>query len=130
MQYCASQTVTSDGDDKLLTRHRSVLMTENRLQLALRSGLVVTDWTFDTWSEADLICIHSLEPAKVMKLLRVHGVPWSTQLCHGAAFYSKLVLLQWSHTHSCPWNELEVLHAASAGGSIATLEWLVTVTLP
>jgi hypothetical protein len=113
-----------------VTRHRSVLMTESRLQLALSSGLIVTHWTFDTWSQAELLCKHSLEPTEVMTLLRLHGVPWSTLLCDGAAYCNKLSLLQWLHTHSCPWDTWELLNAASAGGSIAMLEWLVTVTAP
>jgi glycerophosphoryl diester phosphodiesterase len=52
-------------------------MTESRLQLALSSGLSVKDWTFDNVPRAALICLHSLEPDKVMTLLRVHDVPWS-----------------------------------------------------
>jgi hypothetical protein len=51
IQYCVHNS-KSELDGKLMTRHRSVLMTESRLQLALRSGLVVTTWTFDTLQQA------------------------------------------------------------------------------
>jgi hypothetical protein len=129
MQYCA-QNSTSELDTKLVTRHRSVLMTESRLQLALSSGLSLEGYTFDSWTRADLICGQSLEPTKVLTLLRLHGVPWSTLLCDGVAYCNKLTLLQWLHSHSCPWDTWELLNAASAGGSIAMLEWLVTVTTP
>jgi hypothetical protein len=101
MQYCVHNS-TSELDGKLVTRLRSVLMTESRLQLALSSGLTVEGWTFDKQPQAELICKHSLEPEKVMTLLRAHGVPWSTMLCTGAAILSKLALLQWLHFNSCP----------------------------
>jgi hypothetical protein len=65
-----------------------------------------------------------------MTLLRVHGVSWSTKLCSGAAYFSNLALLQWLHSHSCPWEEAVVLFQASLCGSLAMLEWLLTVTAP
>jgi hypothetical protein len=105
-------------------------MTESRLQLALSSGLTVTDWTFATSKKAKLICYHSLEPEKAIALLRVHGVPWSTMLCAGAAYFNNLTLLQWLHSHSCPWHAPAVLNHAGAYGSVAMLEWLSTVTDP
>jgi hypothetical protein len=129
LQYCA-QTSTSQLDGKLMTRHRSVVMTESRLQLALSSGLTKTSWTFSERSRAELICKHSLEPEKVMTLLRVHGVPWSTELCRGAALFNKLALLQWLRAHSCPWEEKWALLNASVNGSVTMLEWLLTVTAP
>jgi hypothetical protein len=113
IQYCA-QTSSAESDKKLVTRHRSVLLTESRLQLALDSSLTVTDWTFDSWSRAMLICHYSLEPEKVMTLLRVHGVPWSINLCNSAAYHNKLSLLQWLHAHSCPWHEEALLLCAGA----------------
>jgi hypothetical protein len=129
LRHCA-QNSCFDFDKKLVTRHRSVLMTKRRLQLALSSGLTVTDWNVDTPQKADLFCKHSLEPEKVMTLLRVHGVPWSIDLCTRAAFYNKLTLLQCSHSNSCPWHVPAVLVQASKGGSVAVLEWLLTVTAP
>jgi hypothetical protein len=129
IQYCA-QNSASEFDTKLVTRHRSVLMTESRLQLALTSALSLEGYTFDSWTRADLICGQSLEPTKVLTLLRLHGVPWSTQLCDGAAYCNKLSLLRWLHNHSCPWDTWELLNAASAGGSVAMLEWIATVTPP
>jgi hypothetical protein len=104
-------------------------MTESRLQLALSSGLSVAGWTFSSHSHVELMCNFSLEPEKVLTLLRLHGVPWDTELCNGAAYYNKLPLLQWLHTHSCPWDELVLVHS-SARGSVAMLEWLSTVTAP
>jgi hypothetical protein len=103
-------------------------MTESRPQLALRSGLAVKGWTFSQQSRAELICEHSLEPERVMTLLKLHGVPWDELLCTCAAAYAKLPLLQWLRRSSCPWCEGNVLCNASRGGSIAVLEWLSTVT--
>jgi hypothetical protein len=51
-------------------------------------------------------------------------------LCSGAAAFNKLALLQWLHSHSCPWHEELVLHYAGSCGSIAMLEWLQTATAP
>jgi hypothetical protein len=127
MQYCA-QNSCSDCDGRLVTRQRSVLMTESRLQLALSSGLTVTGWTFDSRCHAELICAHSLEPEKVMTLLIVYSVLWCTNLCNGATFCNKLALLQWLHAQSCPWAATAVLNCASARGSVAMLEWLLAMT--
>jgi hypothetical protein len=129
MQHCKHSS-KSELDGKLMTRHRNVLMTESRLQLALRSGLTVEGWTFDKRSRGDLICRYSLEPEKVITLLRVRGVPWSTMLCNNAATNNKLAVLQWLHSCSCPWEEEPVLMCASARGSIAMLQWLWSVTSP
>jgi hypothetical protein len=129
IQYCV-QNSTAAVDSKLMTRQRSILMTESRLQLALSSGLTVTGWSFDTQQNALQICHYSLEPEKVVALLRVHGVPWSTMLCIAAAISNKLRLLQWLRTHSCPWEGDAVLHYASLRGSVAMLERLSTVIAP
>eukprot|EP00953_Heterococcus_sp_UTEX-ZZ885_P007507 4542-Heterococcus_DN1.PRE.2 len=130
VQYCAKDGTTNELDKKFLTTHRNVLVRESRLQLALSSGLTVTHWRFDTLQRAKLICKFSLEPEKVVALLRVHGVPWSSKLCNSAASSNKLALLQWLHSHSCPWEEHIVLHYASMGGSAAMLQWLSSVTEP
>jgi hypothetical protein len=79
MQYCAKSSL-SQFHGKLVTRHRSAVTTESRLQLALSSGLTVAGWTFSKVPQARLIYMHSLEPEKVMTLLRVHGAPWCTLL--------------------------------------------------
>jgi hypothetical protein len=127
IQYCEKSS-TAGVDSKHVTRQRSVLMTESRLQLALRSGLALKDWTCDGVNHTALICKRSLEPEKVLTLLRVHGAPWSVELCTAAAYFDKLALQQWLHSHSCPWEADWVLRLASMGGSVAMLEWLLTVT--
>jgi hypothetical protein len=129
IHYCVRTSVCSH-DAKLVTDGRSVLMTKARLQQVLRSGLTVAGWTFDKMQKAALVCECSLEPEKVMALLRAHGVPWSTMLCNSAAFCNKLALLQWLHSHSCPWEADRVPRYASRHGSVAMLEWLWTVTAP
>jgi hypothetical protein len=127
--HCA-QNSTSDIEGKCVTRRRSVLMTESRLQVALNSGLTLTGWSFSSGSRADLICKHSLEPERVLVLLRMLGVLWSSDLCRCAAYCNKLALLQWLYSRSCLWQQGPVLLDASAGGSVAMLEWLLTVTPP
>jgi hypothetical protein len=133
IQFCVQATSSdsvADSVGKLVTRHRSVITTASRLQLALRCGLTVAEWTFDRVPQARLIYMHSLEPEKVMTLLRLHGVPWSAMLCCGAARYNKLALLLWLLLHSCPWEAARLLHFASMHSSVAMLEWLLTVTPP
>jgi hypothetical protein len=129
IQYCVQED-SAGINGKLLTRRSFVLVTESRLRLALSSGLAVTGWSLDTLQKSKMICKLSLEPEKVMALLRVHGVPWSADLCTGAAYFNKLVLLQWLHSHSCPWDVRFVLHYASTSGGVAMLDWLLTVTDP
>jgi hypothetical protein len=129
VQYCA-QTSASELDGKFVTRQRSVLVTGSRFKLALSSGLRVARWNLDTQQHAYQICSHSLEPEEVITLLRLHGVPWSTELCNSAAYCNKLALLQWLRAHSCPWREEHVTSEASAGGNVGVLEWLLTVTAP
>jgi hypothetical protein len=112
-----------------VTRHRSALLTERTLLLALSSGLSVKDWTMSKQSCADLIC-HSSEPEKMMTLRRMHGVPWDWRLCRRTAECGNLRFLQWLRSTSCPRREAAVLHNASKSGSIAMLEWLLTATAP
>jgi hypothetical protein len=92
----------------------------------------VKDWSLNKHSYAKSICKHSLEPEKVITVLRVFGVPWGSNLCNAAAWSGKLALLQWLHSHSCPWIVREVLIVTCAHGSAAVyiLEWLMTVTAP
>eukprot|EP00953_Heterococcus_sp_UTEX-ZZ885_P009472 5574-Heterococcus_DN1.PRE.1 len=94
------------------------------------SGLRVSDYTLESQSNLQLICCESLEPEKVITLLRLHGAPWSTTLCNKAALYGNLALLQWLHSHACPWAECGLTYNASAGGSVAVLEWLLAVLPP
>jgi hypothetical protein len=129
MQYCASQRTTSNVNDKVVTRHRSAIMTESRLRFALASGLSLEGRTFSDWCTAP-ICRDSLEPEMVITLLRAHGLAWSTRLCDEAALHDKLALLQWLFSQSCPWDKIALLSCASMYASTATLEWLLTVTSP
>jgi hypothetical protein len=99
-------------------------MSASRLQLALSSGLKVSNWTFAKWSRAELVSAFSLGPQQVMTLLRVHGVPWSTTLCDVAARNNKLQLLQWLHSCTCPMIDISALMQASRSGSVAMLEGL------
>jgi hypothetical protein len=121
IQHCV-QSSTAEVDGKLVTRHRCVVTTESRPQLALSGSMRVEGWTFNKVPQAALICVHSLEPEKVMTLFRVHGVPWSTTLCDGAAHCNKLALLQWLQSHSCLWAPHRVLRFASMHGTVAMLE--------
>jgi hypothetical protein len=61
LRHCVIST-TNELDKKFVTRHRSELMSKRRLQLALSSGLTVTDWNLDNQQCALQICEHSLEP--------------------------------------------------------------------
>jgi hypothetical protein len=89
LRHCALHSASS-YDKKFVTRHRSVLTTDSRLQLALDSGLAVSDWTMSKLSDADVICMQSAEPEQVLTLLRLHGMPWDAMLCHCAALHAKL----------------------------------------
>jgi hypothetical protein len=131
LRHCVknkTSTLRSKTEGNFVTRYSSVLMTESRLQPALSSGLTVKDWSFSKWRGA--ACRYSLEPEKVITLLRAMGVPWSEELCTLAAWSGKLALLQWLHSHSCPWVEWAVLMFTCVHGSVAQLEWLMTVTAP
>jgi hypothetical protein len=127
LQHCV-QNGTTKYIKKLVTRHRSVLVTASRLQLVLNCGLAVKEWPMDESTYPNAICIHSTEPQQVFALLRMQGVPLVSNLCTRAAMNAKLPLLQWLRKSSCPWSEITVLYAAARGGSVAMLEWLLTVT--
>jgi hypothetical protein len=129
LRHCVLNS-TSEYDKKFVTRHSSVLMTESRLKLAMSSCLSVEGRSFSKWCYTELVCVHSLEPQKVLTRLRLHGVPWHDWLCSCAALHGKLQLLQWLRSFVCPWDECRVLYSASRSGSIAMLEWLLTVTAP
>jgi hypothetical protein len=127
LRHCVLHS-TSEHDQKLVTRHRSAVLTEGRLKLALASGLSVKEWDMGRTDYAELICKRSTEPQQVIALLRVHGVPWDASLCNYVALYAKLQLLQWLRSSSCPWIESGVLCSASRSGNVAMLEWLLAVT--
>jgi hypothetical protein len=129
LQYCV-QSSTSEHDKKLVTRHRSGLMSESRLLAALGSGLSVSAWRLSKLSYAEAFCNYSAEPELVITLLRLHGVPWAEMLCIHAALHGKLQLLQWLRSRSCPWDECTVALNAGRGGSVPMLQWLATVTKP
>jgi hypothetical protein len=129
MQYCA-QDSSAKHDKKCVTRHRSVLMTESRLQLAKAYGLDIAAFDLHNARCTDTLCQHSLEPQQVITVLRVHGVQWGNTLCCSAAFYDRLSLLQWLRSCSCLWQELNVLKCASLRSSVLLLAWLATVTAP
>jgi hypothetical protein len=129
LRFCVLSS-TKKYHKKLVTKHGSTLMTESRLKLAFAAGLSVKGWNLSKTSRADSICKYSIEPERVMTLLRLHGVPWDAALCNAAAIQAKLPLLQWLRDSSCPWKEVFVLLNASRGGSVPMLEWLATVTQP
>jgi hypothetical protein len=112
---------------KFVTRHRSTIMSESRLQHAKRSGFCITKLDLTQDEDAEMICKLSLEPKQVVTVLRVHGVPWDDVICSSAALYRKLDMLQWLHSHDCQWDECAVLVNASRGGSVAMLQWLTSV---
>jgi hypothetical protein len=58
-------------------------------------------------STAEFICRQSAEPELVITVLRLHGVPWDEGLCVFAALMSKLQLLQWLRSSSCPWHAVQ-----------------------
>jgi hypothetical protein len=125
LRHCIINSCSKFGE-KFVTRHRSAIITESRLQLALISGLSVAGWSFASWSYASPICKHSLQPEKVLAVLRLHGVPWDQLLCSLAAANDKLALLKWLKRSGCPWS-IEVLYDASSSGSVAMLEWVLSV---
>jgi hypothetical protein len=129
LQYCAHNS-TSYFDKKCVTRHRSVLITERRLQLAKAYGLDIAAFSLQNARCTDTLCQHSLQPKQVITVLRVHGVQWGSALCSSAAFYNRLSLLQWLRRSSCCWDEAGVLVNACRTNSVAVLEWLAGVTQP
>jgi hypothetical protein len=79
---------------------------------------------------ASLICLHSQEPERVATVLRLHGVPWDNAMFRQAAYLGNLALLHWLHSNGCQWDQGNILANASRGGSVAMLQWLVSVTAP
>jgi hypothetical protein len=129
LRHCVLNS-TSALDKKFLSRHRSVVMTENRLKLAMSSGLTVEGWSFSKWCYTELVCVFSLEPQQVLTRLRLHGVAWHDWLSSCAALHGKPQQLQWLRSFACHWDECRVLYSTSRSGSTAMLEWLLTVTAP
>jgi hypothetical protein len=129
MQHCA-HTTTGAHDKKLVTRYRSTIMSESRLQHAKATGFIISDLNLSTEKYALMICQHSLEPQQVITVLRLHGVPWNNIVCKKAAYLGNLHLLQWLHSNGCKWHEYSVLVNAGRSGSVPMLEWLRTVTKP
>jgi hypothetical protein len=56
---------------------------------------------------------------------RKQGLPWTADICEGAAAEGRLGMLQWLRTEqTCPWEELKVFMAALRSADIPTLDWL------
>jgi hypothetical protein len=131
MQYCAHNSATR-CDKKLVTRHRSALMSLSRLQFAKACGFKITDVDLTKSGYATAVCQFSLEPQAVIAELRLHGASWDERLCSHAAFTGALPhsgmlqLLQWLRKYSCRWIEGSVLKSASRSGNVPMLEWLRT----
>eukprot|EP00953_Heterococcus_sp_UTEX-ZZ885_P003350 2338-Heterococcus_DN1.PRE.5 len=129
MQHCA-QTTTSAQDTKCVTRCRSIIMSESRLQHAKFNEFVVADLDITKSRHAAMICEYSLEPERVVAALRLRGAPWDSMSCRYAAFSGRLSILQWLHRKECQWDEYNVLLNASRGGSVPMIVWLKSVTEP
>jgi hypothetical protein len=127
LQYCALHGKTNRAK-KFVTRHRSAIITESRLQHAKLSEFRITNLDMTQDKHATVICKHSVEPERVITTLRVHGVPWGQMVCWNAAFYGRLGLLQWLRRNDCQWDEHDVLFNASRNGSVPMLQWLDSVT--
>jgi hypothetical protein len=59
----------------------------------------------------------------VLKLAKIHDMPWSPALTLYAAVFNKLELLRWLRSVKCPWDEDSVLQNAACRGSTALLDW-------
>jgi hypothetical protein len=129
MQYCA-QASTCAQDIKCVTRYRSTIVSESRLLHAKANEFRLVDLDITQGRHAKLICQHSLEPERVITVLRLHNVAWNNVICREAAYHSKLSLLQWLHHNDCDSHEVNVLVNASRGGSVSMLEWLAAVSKP
>jgi hypothetical protein len=126
MQYYA-HTSAKRYDKKLVTRHRTALISLKRLQFAQDCGLGIPDIDLTKKAYATAVSQHSLEPLAVITELKLHGVSWDERLCSHAAYSGRLLLLKWLRKYACPWNEGRVLLNASSSGNVHLLEWLKTV---
>jgi hypothetical protein len=113
-----------------MTRYRSAIITESRLQHAALNGFCITDLYMTTYRHATLLCKHSLEPELVLTQLRLHGVFWDSVMCNSAALVGRQSLLQWLHSEGCWWIADDVLSNASRSGSVPLLQRLGSVTKP
>jgi hypothetical protein len=138
LQLCA-HTTTCAHDKKCVTRHRSTIMSESRLQYAKANGLRWADLQMAHHGNAALICAHSLEPERVVELLGLHSAPWDSVMCEQAARYGKVDLLQRLYCSDCQWDECQVLLNASSNGCVPVLQcrccvpvlqWLARATDP
>ena len=131
LRHCVlNSNSTAAHDKKCVTTYRSAIISESRLQYAKANKLCTLALDITQDKHADLICRHSLEPDRVVTLLRLCGVSWGNTMFRSAAFYGKLDLLQWLHRHDCYWNQKNVLCNTSRGGSVRVLQWLATVSKP
>eukprot|EP00953_Heterococcus_sp_UTEX-ZZ885_P016964 9525-Heterococcus_DN1.PRE.1 len=54
-----------------------------------------------------------------------NGLPWTADICEGAAAEGRTDLLLWLHEEQgCPWNKLTIFKAAFNNSDTATLDWL------
>jgi hypothetical protein len=54
-----------------------------------------------------------------------NGLPWTADICEGAAIEGRTDMLLWLHEEQgCPWEELRIFKAAFNSSDTATLDWL------
>jgi hypothetical protein len=117
--------------DKLITAHKSALLTAARLQLALKSSLTMATLE-GNHKVRSYVALRSLEPIAVLTIAREHDVHWQwrphDRLANLSAQYGKLKLLQWLHECGCPWKAREVCLQAARSGNVDMLICLQQVT--
>jgi hypothetical protein len=106
------------------------MLTEARLQLALKDTVTAAELQGNPSAFAEDVVRHSLDPTGVLSLLKQHDLVWNSDLCDKAALNGKLQLLQWLHESGCHWDEQQVIDKAAIWQHLVMLNWLYEVTGP
>jgi hypothetical protein len=83
------------------TSYDSIVMTADRLQLALDNGVTIDQLMKCRHLPYGIVKL-SLEPIAVLTLARLYGLQWDDRLTTYAAETRQYVLLKWLLNHGCP----------------------------
>jgi hypothetical protein len=128
MQLCA-QTASS-MKQRFSTSLKSVLVSADRLQLALDNGLSVETLQKKEYSLAITISKNSLEPIAVLSLARVYGLPWNIHLPFYAVQNRQYELLRWLRKCGCPWDLELIILDADDNGDLDHMKQMRAITGP
>jgi hypothetical protein len=129
MQLCYNSNA-DDDTHKLRTSFKSAVVTAARLQLAFESKLTISALQADERRCEEDIFDAGPQTWQVLRVVRLHGLRWTSAMPALAAVRGHWQLLHWLRMYGCPWDLELILRNAVRGNCVQTLRWLKANSRP